>query len=171
MRILFVAVVIGIAVSASQGLAQPAGDAAGPYKVIKTAKVGGAGGFDYVYADADGRKLHILRGNRVTVFDLDTLKSAGEIPNTNGVHGAAVDPKSHHGFCSSKPVVMWDTQTMATVKTIDLDGPPDGILLDPFTERVWILSHSTPYATVIEVKKGTVVGTLNLGGAPEAGGE
>ena len=167
MRILFVAVVIGIAVSASQGLAQPAGDAAGPYKVINTAKVGGAGGFDYVYADADGRKLYIPRGNRVTVFDLDTLKSAGEIPNTNGVHGAAVDPKSHHGFCSSKPVVMWDTQTMATVKTIDVDGRPDGILFDPSTERVFIFSHSAPNATVIDAKDGSIVGTIDLGGAPE----
>src|SRR5947209_19241734 len=29
--------------------------AAPPYKVVKTAAVGGAGGFDYVFADADGR--------------------------------------------------------------------------------------------------------------------
>ena len=49
----------------------------GPYKVLKTAKVGGAGGFDYVYADAEGRRLYIARsGNpaRMTVFDLDTPK-------------------------------------------------------------------------------------------------
>src|SRR5579863_5652501 len=32
------------------GLAQ-----SGPYKVLKTAKVGGTGAFDYVYADTDGR--------------------------------------------------------------------------------------------------------------------
>ena len=38
------------AMIASAGWAQ-----SGPYKVIKTAKVGGAGGFDYVYADAVGR--------------------------------------------------------------------------------------------------------------------
>src|SRR4051812_42627839 len=95
--------------------------AAEPYKVITTAKVGGAGGFDYVFADADGRRLYIPRGapaNHVTVFDLDTLKSAGEIPDTKGVHGATVDPKTHHGFSSSNPVVMWDTQTLATIKTI-----------------------------------------------------
>src|SRR4051812_3695552 len=71
-----------------------------PYKIVNTAKVGGAGGFDYVFADAEGRRLYIPRGNRVTIFDLDTLKSAGEIPNAAGVHGATVDPKSHHGFSS-----------------------------------------------------------------------
>src|SRR5580698_4496990 len=76
----------------------------GPYKVLKTAKVGGEGGFDYVYADADGRRLYIPRGAtqgtppkpaRVSVFDLDTLAVAGEIPDANA-RGAAVDPKSGH---------------------------------------------------------------------------
>src|SRR5215468_1478452 len=65
----------------------------GPYKVQKTAKVGGEGGFDYVYADADGRRLYIARSGpmpRVNVFNLDTLESVGEIADTNA-RGAAVD--------------------------------------------------------------------------------
>ena len=33
----------------------------GPYKVLKTAKVGGDGGFDYVTADSDGRNLYVAR--------------------------------------------------------------------------------------------------------------
>src|SRR5580700_8528705 len=70
----------------------------GPYKLLAAEKVGGAGGFDYVTADSVGRKLYIPRGNRVTVFDLDTLKAAGEIPGTNSVHGVAIDPMSGHGF-------------------------------------------------------------------------
>ena len=62
--------------------------------------------------------------------------------------GVAVDPKSHHGFCSSSPVVMWDTKTLATIKTIDVQGNPDGILFDPFNQRVYVWSHSAPNATV-----------------------
>jgi DNA-binding beta-propeller fold protein YncE len=140
-----------------------------PYKVIKTAKVGGAGGFDYVYADVAGRRLYIPRTGttpRVTVFNLDTLEPVGEIP-TAGARGVAVDPVSNHGFCSSKPVVMWDTKTLATIKTIDVQGNPDGILFDPFNERVYVFSHSAPNATVIDAKDGSVVGTIDLGGAPE----
>src|ERR1035438_4191710 len=86
----------------------------GPYKVVKTAKVGGAGGFDYVYADAAGRKLYIPRPGtpaRVVVFDLDTLAPAGEIADTNA-RGVAVSTKSNHGFASSKPVAMWDAKTL-----------------------------------------------------------
>jgi DNA-binding beta-propeller fold protein YncE len=159
---------------------------AGPYKVLKTAKVGGAGGFDYVYADADGRRLYIPRTGRgpqpgaaapapgtpvpasprVTVFDLDTLVAVGEIPNTNA-RGAAVDPKSGHGFASSNPIAMWDTKTLALIKTIDVQGGPDGILFDPFNARVWIFSHRAPNATVINAADGTIAGTVDLGGSPE----
>ncbi|MGI8746372.1 MAG: YncE family protein [Bryobacteraceae bacterium] len=148
--------------------AQP-DSAGGPYKVLKTAKVGGDGGFDYVYADSAGRRLYIPRTGptpRITVFNLDTLEPVGEIPKTSG-HGAAVDPKSNHGFASSKPVAMWDTKTLALIKTIDVQGNPDGILFDPFNERVYIFSHSAPNATVIDAKDGSVVGTIDLGGAPE----
>jgi DNA-binding beta-propeller fold protein YncE len=154
--------------SAFNGVAEQA-PSAGPYKVLKTAKVGGVGGFDYVYADDAGRRLYIPRTGtpaRITVFNLDTLEPVGEIPDANA-RGAAVDPKSNHGFGSSKPVVMWDTKTLATIKTIDVDGGPDGILFDPFNERVYVFSHRAPNATVINAKDGSVVGTIDLGGAPE----
>ena len=62
---------------------------------------------------------------------------------------------------------MWDSNTLKVIKTIAVDGAPDGIMFDPYTERVWILSHRQPYATVIDAKNGTVVGTLDLGGGPE----
>jgi DNA-binding beta-propeller fold protein YncE len=157
--------VIGTLLSATLGLAQPAG----PYKVMKTAKVGGAGNFDYVYADSAGRRLYIPRnGNpgRISVYNLDTLEPVGEIP-ASGAHGAAVDTKSNHGFSSSKPVVMWDAKTLATIKTIDVEGGPDGILGDQSTGHIYILSHRAPNVTVIDAKDGSITGTIDLGGAPE----
>ena len=173
-RCLVVAIAIALCVSAGV----PQSPSSGPYKVLKTAKVGGAGGFDYVYADVTGRRLYIPRGavaatatapampGRVTVFNLDTLAPAGEIPNTRG-NGAAVDPKSGHGFASSKPVAMWDTKTLALIKTIEVQGNPDGILFDSFNDRVYVLSHAVPHTTVIDAKDGSVLGTIDLGGAPE----
>jgi len=162
------AALLGAAGLACLALAQTA-PASGPYSVLKTARVGGDGGFDYVFADSVGRRLYIPRTGptpRVTVFDLDTLKLAGEIPQTNA-RGAAVDPKSGHGFSSSKPVAMWDTKNQQLIKTIDVEGGPDGILFDPFNQRVWVFSHAAPNATVIDAKDGSVVGTVDLGGAPE----
>jgi DNA-binding beta-propeller fold protein YncE len=143
---------------------------AGPYKILKTVKVGGVGGFDYVYADSVGRRLYIPRTGqanaRITVFNLDTLEPVGEIPKVTA-RGAAVDPKSKHGFSSSKPVAMWDTGTLALIKTIDIQGSPDGILFDPFNARVWLFSHSAPHVTVLNAADGSVAGTIDLGGAPE----
>src|SRR5579863_9366223 len=124
-RLCVVTLALGSMLVASLGWSQDA-PAEGPYKVLKTAKVGGVGGFDYVYADDAGRRLYIPRtGNpaHVTVFNLDTLEPAGEIPNANA-RGAAVDPVSGHGFASSKPVVMWDTKTLSSIKTIDVEGGP-----------------------------------------------
>jgi DNA-binding beta-propeller fold protein YncE len=140
----------------------------GPYKVLKAAKVGGDGRFDYVYADEAGRKLYIARRapDRMTVFNLDTLEPAGEFANISAA-GAAVSAKSNHGFASSKPVVMWDTKTLAAVKTIEVEGNPDGIMHDPFNDRVYVFSHRAPNATVINAADGAVLGTIDLGGAPE----
>jgi hypothetical protein len=180
------------------------GASGGPYKVWKTARVGGGGGFDYVYADSEGRRLYVPRGGqggpggrgpaapggapgaaagagqpapngvvmapvagRLSVYDLDTLALVGEIPNVNSGHGAAVDPKSGHGFVSSNPVVMFDAKTLAVIKTITVDGAPDGILFDPFNARVWILSHRSPNATVINAADGSIAGTMDFGGGPE----
>src|ERR1700686_13177 len=111
--LIFTAAAAALAVA---GFAQQSG----PYKVLKTAKVGGAGGFDYVNADEAGRRVYGARsgqGARITVFDLAPLEPVGEIPNASA-HGAVVSPKSNHGFASSKPVVMFDSKTLAPIKTI-----------------------------------------------------
>src|SRR5438132_4081592 len=158
---------------------------AGPYKVLKTAKVAGEGGFDYIYADVTGRRLYIPRSGaravpatgttpavaavpgRITIFDLDTLAPVGEIPDTGG-NGVAVDPKSGHGFSSSNPVSMFDTKTMKVIKKIDVGtARPDGILFDAFNDRVYVGSHPTKNAVVIDSHDGTVLGTIDLGGVPE----
>jgi DNA-binding beta-propeller fold protein YncE len=141
----------------------------GPNKVLQKARVGGEGRFDYVFADADGRKLYVPRTQtaaRISAYDLDTLKLVGEIPNVNA-RGVAVDPKTGHGFASSNPVAMFDTKTLAPIKTIEVQGAPDGILFDPFNQRVWVFSHRAPNATIIDTKDGSVVGTMDLGGQPE----
>src|SRR5215471_2492424 len=102
-----------IATLASAGLAQK--DAAtGPYKVIKTVKVGGEGGFDYISADVENRLLVMPRSGAMgglTLYNLDTLAPVGSIGSIKS-GGAAVDPRSHHGFSTTKPITMWDSKTL-----------------------------------------------------------
>jgi DNA-binding beta-propeller fold protein YncE len=63
---------------------------------------------------------------------------------------------------------MVDTKSMTLIKTIDVGkAAPDGIYFDPFNSRVYVFSHPTKDATVIDAKGGTVLGTVDLGGVPE----
>src|SRR5213594_2843874 len=104
MRRFYLVVAVAIAMFAPIGLAQQAG----PYNVLKTARVGGEGGWDYIYADVAGRRLYIPRRGspavaatdtrpaspavqtRLTIYNLDTLEIVGEIAGVGG-NGAAVD--------------------------------------------------------------------------------
>jgi hypothetical protein len=106
----------------------------------------------------------------LTIFNLDTLEPVGEIAGVGG-NGTAVDAKSGHGFTSDHPKVsMFDTKTTALIKSIDVGAArPDGIYFDGFNDRVYVFSHPTKDATVIDSKDGTVLGTIDLGGVPEQG--
>ncbi len=165
---------ISLVAAAVAAAAVSLGAQSGSYRVIKTQKVGGNGGFDYVNAEPVGRRLYVARRAdqasgqpaRINVFDLDTLAPVGEIAGVSA-HGTALDPKSGHGFASSGPVTMFDMKTLKVIKTIDVGGSPDGMLFDPFNERVHVFSHRAPNDTVINAVDGSVIGTIDLGGAPE----
>jgi DNA-binding beta-propeller fold protein YncE len=141
----------------------------GAYKVLRIQRVGGDGGFDYVTADPDGRNLYVARSGpagHIGVFSLDTLAQVGDIPGTSA-HGGAVDTATGHGFATSKPVTMFDAKTFAILKKIDVQGNPDGYLNDTFNHHFYILSHAEPNITVLDDKDGAILGTINIGGAPE----
>jgi hypothetical protein len=166
----YAALVVGTAFAVPLSGAAQNEPAKGPNKILKMAKVGGGeGGFDYIFADVDARRLYTPRSGamgHLAVWNLDTLEPVGDVAGVKA-GGAVVDPKSHHGFSTTKPLTMWDSNTLQVIKTIDVDGRPDGIMFDPYTERVWVLSHQQPYATIIDGKDGAVVKTMDVGGGPE----
>jgi DNA-binding beta-propeller fold protein YncE len=168
MKNIFLIVGLTAAILAATALAQ--GPKEGPYKILKTVKVGGPGGWDYVNADPDARRLYIARRDQtiahLTLYNLDTLQPAGEVPMVSA-HGAVVDPKSGHGIASSKPITMFDRKTLEVIKKIEVMGNPDGLMFDPFNARVHVLSHQMPYDTVINAADGSIAGTIDLGGQPE----
>jgi len=141
----------------------------GPYKVLKIQIVGGDGGFDYVTADPDRRTLYVARSGpagHIGVYNLDTLAAVGDLAGVSA-HGAAVDTATGHGFATSKPITMFDAKTFAILKKIEVDGNPDGYLNDAYNHRFYVLSHSAPNITVLDDKDGSILGTIDIGGAPE----
>ena len=48
-----------------------------------------------------------------------------------------------------------------------MQGNPDGYLNDAYNHHFYILSHSAPNITVLDDKDGSILGTIDIGGAPE----
>jgi YVTN family beta-propeller protein len=142
------------------------------YKITKTWKLGGDGWWDYLTADSDGHRLFIARGTRVMVIDTDTEsgKQVGEIPDTPGVHGVALDSDIGRGFTSNgreDTVSVFDLKSLAVEKKIKVGSGPDAILYDPFSKRIFTFNGKGHDTTAVDASKGEVVGTIELDGKPE----
>jgi DNA-binding beta-propeller fold protein YncE len=140
------------------------------YHVVTTYKIGGDGGWDYLTADADARRLYISRGTHVTVIDADSGKNVGDIPDTTGVHGIALAPELGRGFTSNGregTVSIFDIKTLVPSNKVKVGEGPDAILYDPATKRVFTFNGRSQDSTAIDGASGKVLGTIKLDGKPE----
>lgn len=140
------------------------------YHVVKTYQVGGEGGWDYLTADADARRVYISRGTHVMVIDADSGKSVGDIPDTPGVHGIALAPELGRGFTSNGregTVSIFDIKTLVPSNKVKVGDNPDAILYDPATKRVFTFNGRSHDSTAIDAATGKVLGTIPLDGKPE----
>jgi DNA-binding beta-propeller fold protein YncE len=130
------------------------------------------GGFDYSIVDAAGRRLYVSHSTHVVVLDADSGAVVGTIPNTDGVHGIAPAPDLGRGFTSNGragTVTIFNLKTLNKIGEAKAGKNPDAILYDPATRRVFAFNNDGDNATVIDGATGAVVGTIELGGAPESG--
>ncbi len=140
------------------------------YKVVDTVKLGGEGGWDYLYYDKDGQRLFITRGSHVMVVDAKTLKVTGDIPDLSGIHGVALAPSLDRGFISNggdNTVTIFDLKTLKKLDSVKVGERPDAILYDPFTKHVFTFNARSKDSSVVDATSGNVVGTIPLGGKPE----
>jgi YVTN family beta-propeller protein len=140
------------------------------YHVVNTYKLGGDGGWDYLTIDASARRLYISRATHVMVVDVDSGKVVGDIADTPGVHGIALDTGLGRGFVSNgreNTVSIFDLKTLATSSKVKVGQNPDAILFDPATKRVFTFNGKSGDSSVIDAEKGTVLGTIKLDGKPE----
>jgi len=140
------------------------------YHVIKTYKLGGEGGWDYLNLDSSSRRLYISRATHVIVIDADSGKPVGDIPDTPGVHGIALAPELGRGFVSNGregTVTIFDIESLKLIAKVKVGDNPDAILYDPATKRVFTFNGKSQDSTAIDAAKGTVLGTIKLEGKPE----
>jgi DNA-binding beta-propeller fold protein YncE len=140
------------------------------YHLAKKVVLGGDGGWDYLFADADSHRVFISRGTHTMVVDADG-KLLGDIQNTQGVHGIAVAHEFNRGFTSNgraNTVTIFDLKTLGTISEVKVNGQnPDSILYDPATKRVFTFNGRTNDSTAIDAASGDALGNVTLGGKPE----
>lgn len=144
--------------------------AAPGYHLLKKIEVGGEGGWDYLSVDSAGRRLYVSRSTRVMVFDADTGKSVGEIPDTPGVHGIAIADDLGRGFTSNGrdgSVTIFELKTLKPISKVKVGTNPDCILYDLATHRVFAFNRGSSDVSAIDAKTGEVAGLIALGGHPE----
>ena len=145
--------------------------ASGPgYHLLAPIPLGGEGGWDYVHVDSKARRLYASHGTKVEVVNLDTRQKVGTIANTPGVHG--IEVAAGRGFVScglNNTVLLFDPQTLKKTGSVPTGSRPDALLYDAFSNRLFVFNNGATTATVIDAKTAKVVGTAELGGAPEAG--
>jgi DNA-binding beta-propeller fold protein YncE len=165
MRLLLLLAIFS-ALIATAVLAGPSG-----YRVVKTYKLGGDGGWDYLTVDSKSRRVYISRGTHVMVVDADSGTVIGDIPNTNGVHGIAIAAEFDKGFISDGrdgTITVFDLKTLKTAGTATAGKNPDAIIYDPASKRVFAFNGTSKDATAVDAKTNNVAGTIALGGKPEA---
>jgi len=141
------------------------------YKVTDKIKVGGEGGWDYVYVDSAAHRLYVAHNAKVEVVDIAAQKAVGEIPDTPGVHGIAVASDLGRGFTSNgreNTVTIFDLKTLAVISKVNVNGRnPDAIIYEPVSRRVFTFNGQSHDATSIDAKTGMVLATFPVDGKPE----
>jgi YVTN family beta-propeller protein len=140
------------------------------FHVVQEILLGGDGGWDYLTFDADARRLYISRSTRVEIFDPDSGKVIGTVPDTPGVHGIALAKELGKGYTSNGrdgTVTVFDLETLRKRGRIGAGTNPDAILFEPTTQRVFAFNGGSHDVTVIDAKTDAVVRTFPVGGKPE----
>lgn len=142
------------------------------YEIVTRMPVGGEGGWDYLTFDPHTQHLFVTRGSHVQVIDTGRDTVIADIPNTSGVHGVALALDLGRGFTSNgrdSSVTVFDSKTFETLTKVKLPARgPDDILYDPASKRVFTFNGGSSNATAIDPASNTVIGSVALGGRPEA---
>src|ERR1700680_3336044 len=150
----------------------PAAAAAG-YHLIKTIPLGAAEGggeyFDYITVDPAARRVYVSHGTEVKVLNADSYAVLGTITGFKRDHGVAVVPELGRGFVSDGDLgqaIIFDLKTFKKIGEVKADKDADSILYDPASKHIFVFNGEPKSATVVDPAKGTVLATIQLGGAP-----
>jgi DNA-binding beta-propeller fold protein YncE len=134
--------------------------------------LGGEGGWDYLTVDTARHRVFVTRSDRVMVVDQSSGRLLGEIPGLHRGHGVALAYPANRAFVTSgadSTVTMFDLATLRVLGRTAVDVDDDAVLYDPASKRVFTFNGDAATASALDASSGQRVGTIPLGGKPEAG--
>jgi len=141
----------------------------GEYRVLDSYTLGGDGGWDYLNLDPATGNLFITRGSHVMVVDPASGKQLADIADLQGIHGTAfVGNRAYVSEGGADRIAVIDTKSLSKISEIAVGTRPDGILFDPVSKRIFTFNGTSKDATAVDPASGKAVGTVALGGKPEA---
>ncbi len=141
------------------------------FHITRTIALGGDGSWDYLRFDPKSNRLFVSRSTRVMVVDLAEGKLAGEVPDTDGVHGVALDAELGRGVTSNgkaNTASIFDLESLKVLATVPTGAKPDSILWEPFTGAVLTMNGAANSVTVIDVASAKALTSIALPGRPES---
>jgi hypothetical protein len=145
------------------------------WTVTRTFHVGGEGGWDYLTVDPQTHRLYVPRSTHTMVIDSESGKTLADIPGQKRAHGVAIVPQAGRGFISDGggdgAVLIFDLKTNAVLGVIPAQPDADGIIFDPGSRRVLVVSGDKGVLMTLkpdlDPKAGKPDPPIDLGGKPE----
>src|SRR3984893_7223831 len=145
------------------------------WAVVKTLPVGGEGGWDYLTVDPHTHRMYVPRSTHTMVIDSQSGKTIADMSGQKIAHGVAIVPGAGRGFISdgggAGGIVIFDLKTNAVLGTIVAQPDADGIIFDPASGRVLVVSGDNKVLMSlkpdVDPRNGKIDAPIDLGGEPE----
>jgi DNA-binding beta-propeller fold protein YncE len=145
------------------------------WQAVKTLPVGGQGGWDYLTVDPHTHRMYVPRSTHTMVIDSQSGKTIADMPGQKIAHGVAIVPEAGRGFISdgggAGGIVIFDLKTNTVLGTIVAQPDADGIIFDPASGRVLVVSGDKRMLMSlkpdVDPTSGKVDPPIDLGGEPE----
>jgi DNA-binding beta-propeller fold protein YncE len=129
--------------------------------------------FDYLYVDADARRVYVTQGTEVDVLNADDFSLVGKITGFKLNHAVVVIKELGKGFVTdgeARKVVSFDPSTLKiTGEVVTGQEDTDALVYDPASKYLFSINGNSGNASVIDPVKMTIVKMIDLGGAAEFG--
>ena len=153
----------------SAAWAQPA---PGTYHLAKTIPIGGPDRWDYVVFDQAQDRVYVAHAETVSVVDVKAGKLIGTVTVGGVTHGIATVPALGKGYTDDSKsgfAVVFDLKTLKELRRIKVEPDADGIVYDPASGHILVITGDSGKVSVIDPKSDKLVATIDGGGGLEFG--